>query len=72
MNCLSSEAIKIRKEKNNIYKFTVMYRHEPKAELSAWVAQLVKHLTWKQGVIDSIPTLGKWRIVKHQAIHTGV
>jgi len=61
MNCLSSEAIKIRKEKNNIliYEFTVMYRHEPKAELSAWVAQLVKLLTCKQGVIDSIPTLGK-------------
>ena len=40
-------------------KFTVMYRNEPKSELYARVAQLVEHLTCKQGVMGSIPALGK-------------
>ena len=35
-------------------------RNEPKAELYAQVAQLVEHLTCKQGVVGSIPALGKW------------
>ena len=40
-------------------EFTMMYENEPKAELYALVAQLVEHLTWKQGVVGLIPTLGK-------------
>ena len=40
-------------------KFTVMYRNKPKAELSARVAQLVEHLTYKHVVVGSIPALGK-------------
>ena len=39
-------------------EFTVIYsnyRNEPKVELSARVAQLVAHLTCKQGVMGSIP-----------------
>ena len=35
-----------------------MYRNEHKAELYAWVAQLVEHLTCKQGVVSSIFALG--------------
>jgi len=35
MNCLSSDVIKIRKEKINLYEFTVMFRNETKAEMSA-------------------------------------
>jgi len=37
-------------------EFTVMYRNEPKAVLSARVAQL----TFKQGVVGLIHALGKW------------
>jgi len=38
---------------------TVMYRNEPKAEVSVWVAQLVEHLTCKQGVVGLILDLGE-------------
>ena len=37
-----------------------MYRNKPKAELHTPVAQLVEHLIGKQGVVGSIPALGKW------------
>ena len=40
-------------------EFTVMYRKKAKAELYTPVAQLVEHLICKQGVVGSIPALGK-------------
>ena len=40
-------------------EFTVMYRNEPKSELSARVAQLVEYQPCKLGVVGSIPALAK-------------
>ena len=39
--------------------FTVMYRNEAKAKLSVWVAQLLEHMTCKQGVVGLTPALGE-------------
>ena len=37
--------------------------HVPKVELSAWLAQLVEHLTCKHGLTGLIPVLGKCLIM---------
>ena len=41
-------------------EFNVMYRHEPKTQMWARVAQLVEDQTCKQGIVGSIQALAEW------------